>query len=59
MGKPALFHVQLVGLAREVTAAGGIYTIFTDVVAADISKTDLIIIPALDADLGEITGECE
>ncbi|PSR53444.1 AraC family transcriptional regulator [Adhaeribacter arboris] len=51
MDKPALFNVQLVGLEKEVPAAGGIYTIYTDVVAQDIEKTDLIIIPALDGDM--------
>ncbi|GEO06288.1 AraC family transcriptional regulator [Adhaeribacter aerolatus] len=51
MGKPALFKVQLVGLAGEVPAAGGIYTVYTDAVVNDIVKTDLIIIPALDGDM--------
>lgn len=53
MGKPALFQVQLVGLSREVTAAGGIYTIYTDVVTDALNNTDLIIIPALDGNLVE------
>jgi transcriptional regulator GlxA family with amidase domain len=51
MGRPALFKVQLVGLAKEVPAAGGIYTVFTDALIKDIKKTDLIIIPALDGDM--------
>lgn len=51
MGKPALFEVQLVGLSKEVSVAGGIYTVFTDVIATDIDSTDLIIIPALDGDM--------
>ncbi len=51
MGKPALFKVQLVGLAKEVPAAGGLYTVYTDALIADILKTDLIIIPALDGDM--------
>ncbi|MDQ4138954.1 MAG: AraC family transcriptional regulator, partial [Bacteroidota bacterium] len=51
MGKPALFNVQLVGLANEVPAAGGIYTVYTDVLAQDVEKTDLVIIPALDGDM--------
>ena len=51
MGKPALFKVQLAGLANEVPAAGGIYTVYTDVLVKDIAKTDLIIIPALDGDM--------
>jgi len=51
MGKAALFQVQLAGLAKEVPAAGGLYTVFTDTLIKNISKTDLIIIPALDGDM--------
>lgn len=51
MGKEALFKVQLAGLAKEVPAAGGIYTVFTDALVKNIAKTDLIIIPALDGDM--------
>ncbi|MFT2008610.1 GlxA family transcriptional regulator [Pontibacter sp. 13R65] len=51
MGRPTLFEVQLVGLTKEVSVAGGIYKVFTDVCAADVRKTDLIIIPALDGDM--------
>jgi hypothetical protein len=51
IGKTALFTVQLVGLNRTVSAAGGKYTVFTDALIDDIHHTDLIIIPALDGDL--------
>ncbi|WP_187263532.1 GlxA family transcriptional regulator [Pontibacter beigongshangensis] len=51
MGKLALFEVQLVGLTKEVSVAGGIYKVFTDVRAQELQKTDLIIIPALDGDM--------
>jgi len=51
MGKPALFKVQLAGIIKEVPAAGGIYTVFTDTLIKDIFDTDLIIIPALDGDM--------
>jgi transcriptional regulator GlxA family with amidase domain len=50
-GRPAMCKVQLVGLEKEVPAAGGIYTINTDVLANDLTKTDLIIIPALDGEM--------
>lgn len=53
MGQPALFHVQLVGLTQEVPAAGGIYTVYTDVLIQHIAQTDLVIIPALDGDLAK------
>lgn len=51
LGKPALFNVQLVGLAEKVPAAGGKYTVYTDALLDDIRRTDLIIVPALDGDL--------
>jgi transcriptional regulator GlxA family with amidase domain len=53
-GRPALFKVQLVGLAPEVPAAGGLYTIYTDAQMQNIAKTDLIIIPALDGDMKKV-----
>lgn len=52
--QPALFKVQLVGLAKEVPVAGGKYTVYTDVLAEELPKTDLIIIPALDGDLARV-----
>ena len=51
LGKPALFNVQLVGMAEKVPAAGGKYTVYTDALLEDIRRTDLIIVPALDGDL--------
>lgn len=50
-GKPALFDVQLVGMADTVLAAGGRYTVRTDALIHTVSRTDLIIVPALDGDL--------
>lgn len=54
IGKLPFCKVQLVGLTKEVTVAGGIYTVYADVLAKDIAKTDLIIIPALDGDMAKI-----
>ena len=51
MGKPALFKVQLAGLSSHTAVQKGLYTIYTDVLAKDIEKTDLIIIPAMDGDM--------
>jgi transcriptional regulator GlxA family with amidase domain len=45
-GKPPLFKVQLVGLAKEVKLHGGLFTVHTDAVIGEVDKTDLIIIPA-------------
>jgi transcriptional regulator GlxA family with amidase domain len=49
--------VQLVGLAPEVPAAGGRYTIYTDAQMQNINKTDLIIIPALDGDMKKVLAD--
>lgn len=50
-GAPPLFKVQLVGLSKETTLTGGLFTANTDAVLEDIKKTDLIIIPAIDGDI--------
>ncbi|MCW3110979.1 MAG: AraC family transcriptional regulator [Segetibacter sp.] len=50
-GAPPIFKVQLVGLSKETSLSGGLYTINADAVLEDIKKTDLIIIPAIDGDI--------
>lgn len=52
-GAPPLFKVQLVGLAKETSLTGGLFTVNTDATLEDVKKTDLIIIPALDGDIKE------
>lgn len=52
-GEPPIFKVQLVGLAKETELTGGLFTVKTDVVITDIHKTDLIIIPAIDGEMGQ------
>lgn len=49
-----LFQVQLAGLTQETLVAGGRYTVYSDVLAPEIAKTDLIIIPALDGDMPQL-----
>lgn len=49
--RPQLFRIQLVGITREVPVCGGKYTVFTDATIGDISRTDLVIIPALDGEM--------
>lgn len=51
MGKPPLFNIELVGLAKETPLIRGMYTIRTERLIKDVSKTDLIIIPAVDGDV--------
>jgi transcriptional regulator GlxA family with amidase domain len=50
-GMPPLFKVQLIGLSKETTLTGGLFTANTDATLDDIKKTNLIIIPALDGDI--------
>ncbi len=52
-GKAPMFDVQLTGLAKEVSVAGGKYTVYPDSLIGEVARTDLIIIPALDGDLGQ------
>jgi transcriptional regulator GlxA family with amidase domain len=51
-GLPPLFDVQLVGLANETPLSGGLFTVNTELTINDIEKTDLIIIPAIDGEIG-------
>ncbi|UII32551.1 helix-turn-helix domain-containing protein [Fulvivirga ulvae] len=50
MGRPPLFNVHLVGLARETRQASGLFTINPDTLLKDVKKTDLIVIPAIHGD---------
>lgn len=50
MGKPPLFQVQLVGLSRETRQTHGLFTINPEVLLTEVSRTDLIIIPAMHGD---------
>lgn len=51
MNQPPLFNIELAGLERETPLIRGMYTIRTDRTINEITKTDLIIIPAIDGDL--------
>lgn len=57
MGKPPLFNIELVGLAKETPLIRGMYTIRTERLIKDITRTDLIIIPAVDGDLTQALEE--
>jgi transcriptional regulator GlxA family with amidase domain len=52
-GEALPFRVQLVGLARETPLTGGLFTAHTDAVFAEVKKTHLIIIPALDGEIAQ------
>ena len=50
-GEEPAFAVQLVGLTKEVLLNKGIFSVHTDGTIQDVTKTDLIIVPALSGDL--------
>ncbi len=50
-GKPPMFKVQLVGLTRQVQLHKGLFTVHTDLLLKEVTKTDLVFIPALSGDM--------
>jgi transcriptional regulator GlxA family with amidase domain len=50
-GEAPVFEVQLVGLSKETPVCSGLFTVHADVVLAQVPKTDLIIIPAIDGEM--------
>lgn len=50
-GKQPLFNVQLVGLRKNSRVKNDLFSIHPEVLIQDVSKTDLIIIPALHTDV--------
>jgi transcriptional regulator GlxA family with amidase domain len=54
VGKPALFQVQLVGLTREGEVYDRLFSVRPDETISNVSKTDLIIIPAVNGDMKEV-----
>ncbi len=54
MGKPALFTVQLVGLTNKAQVYDRFFTVCPDAGIADVTKTDLVIIPAVNGDMKQV-----
>ena len=50
-GKMPLFEVQLVGLKKQVKLMNNLVTVHPDKTIDEVSKTDLIIIPAISGDI--------
>jgi transcriptional regulator GlxA family with amidase domain len=50
-GKKPLFDVQLLGLKKEVKLNDGLYSVNTSQLLKDVTKTDLVVIPALFGDM--------
>ncbi|MCL4640133.1 MULTISPECIES: GlxA family transcriptional regulator [Olivibacter] len=51
VGRPPLFDIKLVGINPNASQRNGVYTIKPDHLIGEVSKTDLIIIPAMLGDL--------
>ncbi len=49
--KEPLFHVELVGLSKEVKLNNSLFSVHTDKLLKDVTQTDLIFIPALSGDM--------
>ena len=56
-GTDPLFKVQLVGLSKETSLTGGLFTANADVLINDVQSTDLIIIPAIDGEINHALAE--
>lgn len=50
-GKPALFEVELVGATREIRTSDQVFTVHPQRLLEEVSKTDLVILPALTGDM--------
>lgn len=50
-GKAPLFKVELVGLTKEVQLYQGSFSVHVDTLIRDVTKTDLILVPAISGDL--------
>ncbi len=55
-GRQPLFKVQLVGLSRDAQVYDRLFSVRPEVTIERVQKTDLIIIPAVNGDMGEVIG---
>lgn len=49
-GKPAFYHVEMIGVEKEIQLYNGLYTIHVDKTLDQIRKTEVIILPLLCGD---------
>lgn len=54
MGRPPLFDVKLVGLTKEPQVYDKLFSVTPDLSIAEVKKTDLIIIPAVNGNMNEV-----
>lgn len=50
-GNEPAFNIELVGLSKQVSLQNGAFTVNTDKLLDEVTKTDLVIIPAISSDL--------
>lgn len=50
-GKPPVFQIQLVGLKKDVRLNNGSFTVTTDALLNEITRTDLVFVPAISGDI--------
>ena len=55
-GRQPLFKVQLVGLSGDAQVYDRLFSVRPEVTIEKVQKTDLIIIPAVNGDMGEVIG---
>lgn len=53
-GMAPVFRVQLVGLSKETKLAHGLFTVKPDLTLDEVTRTDLIIIPAVHGDVSRV-----
>ncbi|RFZ93057.1 helix-turn-helix domain-containing protein [Mucilaginibacter conchicola] len=54
MRRPPLFKVQLVGLNKETTVTNGLFTVKPELTINEVTKTDIIVIPAVHGDMNKL-----
>lgn len=54
LGRPPLFDVKLVGMTKEPQIYDRLFTVRPDFAIAEVAKTDLIIIPAVNGNMDEV-----
>lgn len=54
MRKPPLFKINLVGLSAQTTLTNGLFIVKPDMVISEVTKTDLIVIPAVHGDMKRV-----
>lgn len=54
MGRKPLFDIKLVGMEKTVTQTNGLFSINPDLLLSEVSRTDLIIIPAIHGEYAQV-----